>query len=424
LQKPFYFCVSDFCTDTFLQNETLSTENWIGICETKLPDMYSTVKVQGEIVEKLINKSPDGFNHAFTGIFYMYDYKLFWNSFDQFVDEKKEVVDIFTNVKSFKFKAKHIQWYDVGTLNLYNNFIETFDGKHLYLHNTKHEYKYKKNEVFIKKTESEKKIVNLFERAKYLEAVIPKLLKRGKHFYSYKYVEGNTLYQLNNRDVYLKFLDWFGENFCKKYIHSHLVQSNSAHLFYHEKTMTRLQVLENTLENFNDLDKIQKINGIEVLPIKQYLDLVDWNNLSMIISTPLFHGDLQFDNIVANNDDFILIDWREDFGGDTSCGDLYYDLAKLNGGMELNYLEMKNPDHYFTLLGENECSITQYNDCILKEIQKNDFISFLQKYGFDKKRVKLLTAIIFLNMAPLHINQFDVFLFFKSKLLLSEYFSE
>ena len=51
------------------------------------------------------------------------------------------------------------------------------------------------------------------------------------------------------------------------------------------------------------------------------------------------HGDLQFDNIIYNKklNKFILIDWRQDFAGQIEFGDLYYDIAKLYGGILLNY---------------------------------------------------------------------------------------
>ena len=41
-----------------------------------------------------------------------------------------------------------------------------------------------------------------------------------------------------------------------------------------------------------------------------------------------FHGDLHFENIIANKNKFTLLDWREDFSGLKNYGDLYYDLAK------------------------------------------------------------------------------------------------
>jgi hypothetical protein len=56
----------------------------------------------------------------------------------------------------------------------------------------------------------------------------------------------------------------------------------------------------------------------------------------------------------------------------------------------------------------------------LMEIADNEFTNKVVQSGFNMKKVKLLTALIFLNMAPLHINQFNIFLFFKAKLFLSE----
>jgi hypothetical protein len=310
----------------------------------------------------------------------------------------------------------------VGTLELYNKFIDDYEGKNLYLHNTKHEYKYKKERTFIKKIESPDKINRLFERALPLQPYIPTLLKRGEFFYSYEYVQGDTLYQRNEKDIYLKFLGWFGDVFCQNTLCG-IEPSQYAHDFYVEKTQKRLSLFQETHENFALLDSIQHVNGVLVMPMQSYLDQIDWDNLCKIVATPLFHGDLQFDNIVYTAEGgFKLIDWREDFGGNTCNGDLYYDLAKLYGGMELNYLEMKKPTSYSTMITQSQsrCFISHYTDERLKSIQQNEFMDFLEKYQLNATKVKLLTAIILLNMAPLHINEFDVFLFFKSKLLFEE----
>lgn len=420
LQKPFYFCVSDFFTTDTLQNDLLTTDNWIGTYDTKTPELYSTIKIENEKIEKLINKSENGYSNAFTGIFYMYTYNLFWNSFDKYVDDNKEVVSIFQDIQSFNFKNKQINWNDVGTLELYNNFIEKNEGTNLYLHNKKNEYKYKKNDTFIKKLESEIKIINVVKRAQYLKNYIPSILNYGKYFLSYEYVKGNTLYDLNNKNKYLDFLNWFSANFCNN---NKLLKSNYAYEFYKIKTETRLNLLKKR-ENFLTLDNIKYINGVSVLPIEDYINKINWEELTNIIETSLFHGDLQFDNIISTtNGDFKMIDWREDFGGDCINGDLYYDLAKLYGGMEINYSKMKNSENYNTSILNNECKVTQYTDNILKDIQENEFVLFLKKNNFDENRVRLLTAIIFLNMSPLHINNFDVFLFFKSKLMFAELFN-
>ena len=53
-----------------------------------------------------------------------------------------------------------------------------------------------------------------------------------------------------------------------------------------------------------------------------------------------FHGDLQFDNIIYSKNKFKLIDWRDSFDG-RNKGDIYYDFAKLLGGIDLNYKFIK-----------------------------------------------------------------------------------
>jgi hypothetical protein len=204
-------------------------------------------------------------------------------------------------------------------------------------------------------------------------------------------------------------------------------------------------LFQNKYECFSALDSVTRINGNKTETIQYYLDNVDWEKLLDIVPTRLCHGDLQFDNIVYNGDEFKLIDWREDFGGNTEYGDLYYDLAKLYGGMILNYAQMKDPANYswkridqdhiepesggrnteaFGYTNEERSSefvvLEHYVDDTLMGIANNEFADLLKRYNFDFNRVKTLTAIIFLNMAPLHVNNFDTFLFFKSKVLFSE----
>lgn len=417
LNKPFYFCVSDFYTDTFLQNETLCSTNWIGLYNTNNPEMYSTVEIEDGKIKRLINKSYNGYKNAFTGIFYMYDHKLFWSQFDKYVGNSKEIVDVFKDIDVFKFNNKQINWIDLGTNDLYTEFIQNNDGKELYLHNIKYEYKYLKNDLFIKKMDSQDKIKNIIQRAKYLINYIPKILCNSNNFLVYKYVEGRTLYSINNKENYINFFDWFEQNFMTTNI---CTFSENAIEFYKNKTYKRLELLKSST-NFKILDNINKINDKPVFSIDYYLNKINWNELSNIIKTNLFHGDLQFDNIIStDNKEFKLIDWREDFGGNIEYGDLYYDLAKLFGGMELNYLKMKNSKNYSTEIINNICIIKHYEDPILKDIQQNNFIKLLERNNISILRIKLLTAIIFLNMAPLHVNNFDIFLFFKCKKLFSE----
>ena len=136
----------------------------------------------------------------------------------------------------------------------------------------------------------------------------------------------------------------------------------------------------------------------------------------------LFHGDLQFDNILWNGflKRFTYIDWRESFGGSTKGGDIYYDLGKLYGGSIIPYDLMKEPDAIELVEGSTEVTYNYYASGNLSAF-KREYETWLTKNGFDLNKVKLITAIIFLNMSPLHDEKFGKMLWFKSIELLSEH---
>ena len=92
---------------------------------------------------------------------------------------------------------------------------------------------------------------------------------------------------------------------------------------YRDKTTTRLSV------GGGKLDNIKKINGVEVEPIMDLINKIDWTMFYLKLPSK-FHGDLQLENIIYTNDgEFILIDWRESFGSSKEIGDVYYDLGKI-----------------------------------------------------------------------------------------------
>ena len=135
----------------------------------------------------------------------------------------------------------------------------------------------------------------------------------------------------------------------------------------------------------------------------------------------MFHGDLQFDNILYNdqNDKFTYIDWRESFAGNTEGGDIYYDLAKLYGGCLIPYNLMKEKDPISLLEGS---STVEYSYYIPQNLSRFKIIyeKWILDQGFDLNKVKLITGIIFLNMSPLHDKVFAKMLWFKSIELLND----
>ena len=123
-----------------------------------------------------------------------------------------------------------------------------------------------------------------------------------------------------------------------------------------------------------------------------------------------FHGDFILDNIIYDNGKFILLDWRQDFGGSILNGDIYYDLAKLNHNLILNH-DILFKELFHANVRDNiiECDILRSERLInCKEL----FDEWVISNGFDLKKINVLTAIIWLNMSPLHEFKMGEFLYY------------
>ena len=90
----------------------------------------------------------------------------------------------------------------------------------------------------------------------------------------------------------------------------------------------------------------------------------------------------------------------QDFSGLTEYGDMYYDLAKLNGGSYIYYKKIK----------QNKFDIKFSNEKIYLNSEKDNFLinakqifnKFVLTNNYELQKIEILTGIIFLNMSPMH----------------------
>ena len=149
------------------------------------------------------------------------------------------------------------------------------------------------------------------------------------------------------------------------------------------------------------------------------MDDFNWGQVYHGIPTIKFHGDLQFDNVIYGDDkNFYLLDWRQDFAG-SNVGDVYYDLAKMYGGILMSYKLMKDESNFSCFIDKNVVSYNYKSEPALEKF-KPIYEKWINDNGYDLDKVKLITALIFLNMSPLHEKEFGDMLFFKSKQMLQE----
>lgn len=415
LQKPFYFIMGDCLIDSPLPH---IDGNWLGVHETSLPEIYSTVKVDDEDnITSVMNKNANGYDLAWIGLSAIFNYEIFWGELK--VNMKNgEIVSGFERAQNFpNFKIKKLKWLDTGNVDDLEKTKEYFKDKPLSIKKDTEEITYHDNNKFLKFT-PDKNIINRRSiRASHLIDLIPESFGASDNFIFYNWNEGKPLYEIDKLDIFVSFLNVLKKNMNK------LIDTNQSDIkkFYKEKTNVRMsKFIKKYGYDYYSLN--YEVNGVKHKSMQSIYENLDFDNLNDNPFYNLFHGDLQFDNILynENNNKFYYIDWRDSFGDSVDAGDVYYDLAKLYGGILISYNSMKDENKITFSEGSNSVSYSyQISESLFKF--KSIYESWVIDNGFDLNKVKFITGIIYLNMSPLHDGKFGKMLWFKSIEMLSNY---
>jgi choline kinase/thiamine kinase-like enzyme/mannose-6-phosphate isomerase-like protein (cupin superfamily) len=414
LQRPFYFTVVDCLVEGKVPH---LDGNWLGVHPTSYPEKYATLEANKEgIITNFANKDVNGYDNAFIGLASIWDFEIFWKE----LGEGSEIVSAFKNPSVYPtFKAKQLKWLDTGNLDDLEKTKEYFRDTPLSLSKTTGEITYKTNS-FLKFTPNVEVNTNKIERAKPLLDLIPSNFKFTDNFISYDWEPGETLYYYDSAYIYKRFLDKLKANIIKS--EKYNGDPELFDKFYGKKTTERTTAF---LERFGSSYFNQKytINSKQYPSMDSILDKIDTKQFYDNTLYTLFHGDLQFANILWDNhtNKFTYIDWRESFGGSTKGGDIYYDLAKLYGGTIIPYDKIKEEEAIKFYEGSTVVNYDYYISEDLYEFREY-YERWLEDNGFDLNKVKLITGIIFLNMSPLHDEKFSKMLWFKAIEILNEYY--
>ncbi len=412
LQSPFIFCTADTIV---LEDIPEIDENWLGIAPVHETEQYCTVKIKNNLVCQLDTKVKTDNKFAFIGLAGIRDYKDFFLALEQSNEIKAnelQMTDGFKGLIEKKLVPIGFTWFDTGSKD---NYIETninfSGGGHKFDFSKDDEFLYFVNgrviKFFADKTVTEKRNHRANNA---LSGISPEIEGHRNHFYSYKMVDGQTVYSALNQKVAGEFLEWAKTYLWKNTKLSEKEKDDFSKAcldFYKTKTEKRLKMYA---DKANTEEESRFVNGVEVPTTKELLAKIDWDYIAG--GTPSnFHGDLQFDNILisknksSEKDKFLLLDWRHEFGGLVHVGDLYYDLAKLYGGTILSYPLIKDGMFSASVSGDHA-----YYDYFVKsdllEV-KEHYEQFLLDNNYDLRKIKIITSLIFLNMAPLHNAPFD-----------------
>lgn len=416
LQCPFIFCAND----TMVAEQIPEPENnWMGYAEGYNTENYRAIEFDRTgTVTDILSKGASGDNvKPYIGLAGVYDYKLFWKAMKDGQEHGSIEIGESYGLKFLLEKnisAKCFAWYDTGNLdslekvrNLYRsdsepNILEKPDEAIWFV-----------NGKVIKFSIDSEFISNRVKRTKFLGNYIPRIIDSSDNMYVYEKVEGEIFSKNPTVEKFKCFLDWMNKFWVKKNLSEEQEEFYKKNMeFYKDKTHKRVHQY---FERFEQIDLKEIINGKEVPKLIDTLDKVDWDNLARGIPTR-YHGDLHFENILINDSNtppFTLLDWRQEYGGNLEYGDIYYDFAKLNHGLIISHeLINKNLYEVHHKLSMIDYDFFRKNNLVECEDYFRDYIN---EKGFDYRKVEILTALIFLNIATLHHYPYSSLLFYLGK---------
>jgi hypothetical protein len=432
LRCPFIF----FACDTWVEEEIPAPDgNWIGVAPVTDSRPYLCAEVSGgrvigfhdkvdrESLRSLTSNPQNVMENGFIGLAAIHDHELFWAGLENDSSTVRGELQVSRGLKTLiprGVSARSFRWFDLGNDEGYTQADRHLSGEESML--KPDEFTYLQGERVIKFFAARERTAGRVRRAELLREVIPDFLGSAGSFYCYRYVNGLNMGEVVDSRLFAGFLDFAGASLWRRQILSPDEQyrfRSACRAFYYDKTWRRI---ESYLAQNDAGDKAHRINGVETPTIKSMFERIDWDRLCDGIPV-LFHGDTQPENvIVADDGRFYLIDWREDFGGIEKTGDVYYDLAKIYHALIVSG-EIIRKEEYLVSVGQESVSFNfriKNNLLTFREILDD----YLITKGYDLYKVKLLSALIYLNIAPLHHVPYSHLLYYLGKLMLHRLLEE
>jgi hypothetical protein len=429
LQCPFFFwscdtLVKEGATHDWLPTSSLTDieGNWVGtsieqISEDKV-EQFCTIELiddESDQVMELYDKSIFGTTRPFIGLAFIKDYEDFWNYAEKnnlLIKDELQLSPVLSEMIGKVLRAKWFHWWDTGSEEGLKKAREDFPG--IQNLDKLDEELYVLDDTVVKYFHNSNIVRDRVYRAKKLGDMVPAMIGSSNNFYKYSFIPGKDLFKINNQhQVMLPLLNKTKQTIWKKIELSELdkkIFKDICKTFYYNKTVSRLEKLASEK---GILDSKQTINDVYVPLVFNIFNNINWDYISDGIPVN-FHGDYNLSNIVlTENNDFRFLDWRQDFGGCIDYGDIYYDFAKMYHSFLLPHESVKHEKFY---VSETLSGVKTFIEIPVNiEKAKDVFEKFITSEGYDLDKVKMLTAIVLLNMSPLHEAPLDKYLFYFSK---------
>ena len=418
LQQSFVF----ISCDTLVEEQIPPPDNnWMGYAEVSNLEAYRTIKLSASrvsaIAEKAEGKSLD--HKAYIGLAGIYNYQNFWEAMEHGGDSSIAVGEAYglRSLLSNTIHAHAFTWHDTGNLDNLAQARKHYrdpDEPNI-LEKTNEAIWFIGNNV-IKFSDDKEFIANRVKRVQELHGFVPEVTHAEAHMYRYSKIEGKVLSEVITLPLFDRLLEHCTSFWEKKLLTADetVAFQKACMKFYKDKTYERVALF---YKNFDRKDGGEAINGNEMIDLNTMLKTVNWDWLANGLPGR-FHGDFHFENILWRPADqqFTFLDWRQDFGGNLNIGDIYYDLAKLLHGLIISH-ELIAGDFYQVDWRPDSIHYDFYRKQILVECERH-FGAWLDRHGYERKKVWVLTALIYLNIAALHHHPYSLLLYSLGKLML------
>ena len=408
LQTPFVFHACDTILPKNYIAEVNFSSNWSIGGSGENSQSYRTINALNEKIASINEKGEQNFDYVYVGVSGIKDYQEFWRICNDTLGTIKtsDLSDCHVIREMNNFNIVSIDdWYDIGNVDALKRTRSKIKAT-IHVLDKEDENIFVFDDFVIKFFYNKKICSDRVARTKNLRGLVPTLLGSTENFYKYQFVKADLLANSINLLKFVDLLSWSKQNlWIQKEDESY---KENALSFYKDKTLKRI---DKFLEKYNLEDSVDIINGIEVPPIKEVIEQINFE--SLIGKNPTgFHGDFILDNILIGKNGFTLIDWRQDFNGSIDAGDMHYDLAKLNHNLTLNHQVLS--DNHFKISCRDEITCDVYVKKSNLECQEY-LQDFCYNNGINYSNIKILSSIIWINMAPLHEHPLDMFLYYFGK---------
>lgn len=411
LRQPFVFC----SCDTLVAGQVPPPDaNWAGWSAVDELDSYRTLDVAAGGKASRINakRAHGADSKAYIGLAGIRHWEGFWRAMQAGGDvavAEGEAFGLADMAQSGELGAIEFEWTDIGTESKLIAAEARFEPEvHATILPKETEAIWFVDGQVVKFSTDVEFIRNRVRRAEALAGFVPPLSGHTAHMYAYRRVEGQVLSETVTLPRFQRLLDH-----CKDFWRPEVLDPDTATTFrdkclkfYRDKTFERLDMF---YRRFGHADGDLVINGRPTPPVRDLLAALPWDKLANGLPGR-FHGDFHFENILlTSTEDFVFLDWRQDFCGDLTCGDIYYDLAKLLHGLIVNH-EIIAAENYSASWDGERLDFDFHRRQRLVECERLLF-RHLREQGFDGHKVAILTGLVFLNIAALHHHPYCLLLY-------------